>query len=202
MMEAFPVSVVPWEGEPVTVRRGGRIKRCSNTTLWYADWHDQPRGRHVHHAQDIFAPMGSLVVAPNAGRVREVRPGTSRGGHSLFLEVLDARGRVVRTYYMAHLMEAPVVEPGEIVQAGQVLGLLGRSGNARNTCPHLHIGARRYARGRAVNIYDELQRLNPTGPRGQEVLPRGKPPLVPRSSSPQSSPSCSPERTHDATDPS
>jgi len=44
----------------------------------------------------------------------------------------------MRVYY-AHLDEQ-WVEPGEFVRAGQALGAVGNTGNARTTPPHLHFG--------------------------------------------------------------
>ena len=51
--------------------------------------------------------------------------------------------RGVRTYY-AHL-DRHAVSPGERVHAGDVLGYVGNTGNARGGPPHLHFGV--YAMG-------------------------------------------------------
>ena len=52
--------------------------------------------------------------------------------------------RQVRTYY-AHL-DRLAVSPGERVHAGDVLGYVGTTGNARGGPPHLHFGV--YAVGK------------------------------------------------------
>jgi murein DD-endopeptidase MepM/ murein hydrolase activator NlpD len=57
------------------------------------------------------------------------------GGHNV--GVLGDDGL---TYYYAHFKNAPRVKAGQRVGAGQQLGDVGRSGNAANTPPHLHIG--------------------------------------------------------------
>ncbi|MCP5118411.1 MAG: M23 family metallopeptidase [bacterium] len=161
-IEVFPVELVPIPREQAVTRtRAGTTRRCPHDRIWYADWHESRRGRHKHHAQDIFAPIGSRVLAPEAGRVAATRE-TPRGGHSLKLEVLRRDGAVLRTYYFAHLHEAPMVTDGDMVPAGEPLGLVGRSGNATRTCPHLHISARRYSGGRKYNIYQELVAKDPT----------------------------------------
>ncbi len=59
----------------------------------------------------------------------------------------DVRGR--QSLYYAHL-DTQLVSSGERVRAGDTLGLVGNSGNARTTAPHLHFGI--YVRGEgAVN---------------------------------------------------
>ena len=166
-VEVFPVVPVATATAP-TVTRAGRVKRCiAAARTWYADWHEQPRGRFTHHAQDIFGPLGSPVLAPNAGVIvaSSATSGPSgKGGHYVKLAVVDTRGRTHRTYYLAHLRTTPLVAEGDQVEAGDQVGELGRSGNATRTCPHLHIGARRYIRGRAINIYEELRAAQRAGP--------------------------------------
>lgn len=153
MLRAFPVQVIPHPAGEVRTPSG---RACTSSRLWFADWHDvvRPSGR-VHHAQDILAPLGSLVLAPEDGRITESsaqRGPTERGGHFLRLATPE------RVYYFAHLREAPDVNEGERVEAGEVLGRVGRTGNASRTCPHLHLSARDRRRPRiALNLYDELR---------------------------------------------
>ena len=161
-IETFPVRlVVPPEDAPRETTASG--KACARTRLWYADWHDQNRGSRKHHAQDIFGPSGCEILAPEGGVIvassRTSGP-SPKGGHYVKLEVRNARG-AVRTYYLAHLRDV-AVEAGTVVHSGALLGHLGRSGNATRTCPHLHIGARRYKGGAAINIFPELVAVDPT----------------------------------------
>jgi murein DD-endopeptidase MepM/ murein hydrolase activator NlpD len=96
-------------------------------------------GVRRHEGVDIFAPRGTPVLAATDGLV--VRVGeTARGGRVVWL--LDPR-RGISTYY-AHLDEQHV-STGAIVRAGETLGTVGTTGNARTTPPHLHFGI--YARG-------------------------------------------------------
>ena len=104
---------------------------------------------HYHHdypATDIFAAVGCPVVSPVTGTVDEVsyvdtwNPATDvpavRGGLSISVVGVDG----VR-YYGSHLSAiAPGIRPGLRVVAGQLLGRVGKTGDARYTPSHLHFG--------------------------------------------------------------
>lgn len=153
-IQTFPVSVVP--GTTVEqATRGGTTRNCPRTRHWFTDWHHARRSHGVHHAQDIFAPSGSLVLAPEAGTVVYGDP-SPRGGHWLRLIAAD------RIYYMSHLLERPMVADGARVQAGELIARVGRTGNATTTCPHLHLGARDRGTRAPVNTYAELIAVDPT----------------------------------------
>ena len=159
-IEVFPVTLGddPSALRATTVTRNGRTRQCPKNRIWYSDWHLARRGARLHHAQDIFAPEGAWVLAPEYGVVvassADTGP-TEKGGHYIRVRAEDGR-----TYYMAHLMDLPDVRAGEQIIAGQLIARVGRTGNARTTCPHLHIGAR--LRGRAINLYPELRNVDPT----------------------------------------
>jgi murein DD-endopeptidase MepM/ murein hydrolase activator NlpD len=95
-------------------------------------------GRRDHHGIDIFAPRGTPVLASVDGVVRVDT--SDRGGQVIWLAPLDRRQRI----YYAHLHDWAVTD-GASVQAGQVIGYVGNTGNARTTPPHLHFGV--YDRG-------------------------------------------------------
>lgn len=95
-------------------------------------------GRRDHHGVDIFAPRGTPVVAVTEGRINSVRE-TGLGGKQVWLR--DAAGH---NYYYAHL-DSQLVREGMRVSPGDTLGLVGNTGNARTTPPHLHFGI--YQRG-------------------------------------------------------
>jgi murein DD-endopeptidase MepM/ murein hydrolase activator NlpD len=103
-------------------------------------------GHHDYPAVDIFAPIGTGFVAVTDGvvdfvsRVDTWDPESDdpvvRGGLSVAIVGDDG----VR-YYGSHLSAVePGIEPGVRVQAGDRLGLSGKSGNAAPTDPHLHFG--------------------------------------------------------------
>ena len=114
-----------------------------------ADVGDYSPGGHSYPATDIFAPIGTRFVAVTSGVVQgtsrsdawdlDVNDGATRGG--LFVSLIGDDG--VR-YYGSHLSAvADGIEAGVRVEAGQLLGLVGISGSARDTPPHLHFGISR-----------------------------------------------------------
>jgi murein DD-endopeptidase MepM/ murein hydrolase activator NlpD len=86
-----------------------------------------------HHGDDLFAPLGTPVVAVARGKLSLV--GWNRlGGWRLWLT--DRKGN---SFYYAHLAGyARGILKHRQVQAGQVVGFLGRTGDAFTTTPHLH----------------------------------------------------------------
>lgn len=100
---------------------------------------DRDGGRRRHHGVDVFAPRGTPVVASAPGHVTNVGE-TSIGGKVVWVWDPE-RGQ---SMYYAHL-DSQLVERGRVVRIGDTLGLIGNTGNARNTPPHLHFGI--YRRG-------------------------------------------------------
>ena len=98
-------------------------------------------GRRSHHGVDVFAPRGTAVVAASAGRVSRVSD-TRMGGKVVWVHDEVRRSRI----YYAHL-DSQHVRPGQVVEAGDTLGFVGNTGNARNTPPHLHFGIYRQREG-------------------------------------------------------
>lgn len=111
-----------------------------------AAWVDYGPYHHDYPATDIFCPVGSEFLAATSGIVDFVnrvdqwntttdRP-EDRGG--LMLAIVGDDGW---RYYGSHLSAiAEGIAPGVRVEAGQVLGYTGNSGNASGTPPHLHFG--------------------------------------------------------------
>lgn len=113
-------------------------------------WGD-PRdaGARRHEGVDIFAKRGTPALASAAGVVRQVNT-TPRGGKVVWLTDIERR----QSFYYAHL-DSQTVQVGQRVQPGDTLGLIGNTGNAKGTGPHLHFGIYRYGRG-ATNPYPYL----------------------------------------------
>lgn len=102
-------------------------------------------GARSHEGIDIFAPRGTPVLAGSDG---VAWAGENRlGGTVVFLRDPD-RGH---SLYYAHL-DRHAVATGQRVRAGDTLGFVGNSGNARGTAPHLHFGVYRRGEG-AIDPY-------------------------------------------------
>lgn len=103
--------------------------------------------RPGHNGVDIAAPKGTLIRAASAGRVIvsvcdpdqygrrdcDVDGSPSKGGCGWFVDILHA-DQVVTRY--CHMVSRPDVAEGDLVEAGQVIGKVGSSGNSSG--PHLH----------------------------------------------------------------
>lgn len=110
------------------------VDGAAPTDIWSVFGDPRGGGRRIHHGIDIFAPRGTILRAATDAYVARV--GTrSLGGKIVTL--YDQR-RDIYLYY-AHLDDW-LVEEGSFVRAGDPVGRVGNTGNARYTPPHLHIG--------------------------------------------------------------
>jgi murein DD-endopeptidase MepM/ murein hydrolase activator NlpD len=110
-------------------------------------------GARRHEGVDIFAPRGTPAVAAGPGIITRVQE-TAIGGRVVWL----AETGTGRHLYYAHL-DRQLVQAGQVVQAGDTLGLVGNTGNARTTVPHLHFGIYGGGRG-AVNPWPFVRRAD------------------------------------------
>lgn len=86
-----------------------------------------------HRGEDIFAPMGTPVLAVAAGTLHTIGF-TPLGGYRLWL-----RDRQGNEFYYAHLSAySPLAVEGREVEAGDVIGFVGDTGDAQGGSPHLH----------------------------------------------------------------
>jgi hypothetical protein len=86
-----------------------------------------------HEGVDIFAPRGTPVIATADGLARTAT--NALGGNVVWLHEPGNR----RRFYYAHL-DRWAIEGTAQVRAGDLLGFVGNTGNARTTSPHLHFG--------------------------------------------------------------
>ena len=100
-------------------------------SFWGAD---RDGGARTHEGIDMFAARKTPVVAAAPGKITRVHE-TEIGGKVVWLRVADKN----YTLYYAHL-DTQLVNDGESVETGDTLGLMGNTGNARTTSPHLHFG--------------------------------------------------------------
>ena len=86
-----------------------------------------------HHGEDIFAAAGTPLLAVADGTLHTI--GFNKiGGYRLWLR--DTEGD---EFYYAHLSAySPLAVEGRSVQAGDVIGFVGATGDADGGAPHLH----------------------------------------------------------------
>ncbi len=92
------------------------------------DWGNPRSGGRKHEGTDLFAAMGSPVVAPVGGTVKKYEGGNA----GLAFYLLGSDGV---EYFGAHL--SALTKTGS-VRAGEVIAAVGDSGNAKGGVPHVH----------------------------------------------------------------
>ncbi len=99
----------------------------------YGDW-------RFHYGVDLSAPQGTPIIASRSGQVTTATYDSSSG---YYVSINHLDGFSTRYLHMTHY----IVEPGEYVVAGQIIGYCGSTGTS--TGPHLHFSV--YYNGTAVN---------------------------------------------------
>lgn len=110
-------------------------------TSFWGDARDA--GARSHEGIDIFGAFRTPLLAAADGIVTSVT-NNNLGGKVIFMR---PKGKDFVLYY-AHL-DSQMVQSGQRVQSGDTIGLMGNTGNARTTPPHLHFGI--YAVGGAID---------------------------------------------------
>lgn len=91
-------------------------------------------GLRRHDAIDIIAERGTPVVSASAGTVEKLFE-SRKGGRTVYIRAPGGQ----RIHYYAHLdAYAADLREGQRVRAGEPLGTVGSTGNARDDAPHLH----------------------------------------------------------------
>ncbi len=86
-----------------------------------------------HHGEDIFSPLGTPLLAVADGTLFSVG-WNDIGGWRLWL-----RDRLGNEFYYAHLSAySPLAVNGRSVKAGDVVGFMGKTGDAEFSPVHLH----------------------------------------------------------------
>lgn len=124
-----------------------------------SDQFDDARGEgRGHEAIDIAAPLGTPVLAVDAGVVAKLFTSV-RGGLTVYQ--FDTRSELA--YYYAHLdAYAEGLAEGQVLARGDLIGYVGFTGNANPAAPHLHFAVFRLGpeklwwKGTAINPYPLL----------------------------------------------
>lgn len=125
---AYTVSIYTAPSLAYPVHKRGNPRLMSP---WGAE---RDAGARSHEGVDIGAPRGTAAIAAADGRITRVT-WNSLGGKVVFMRTKD---RAYNLYY-AHL-DSQLVRSGQYVSAGDTIGLIGNTGNAVTTPPHLHFG--------------------------------------------------------------
>ncbi len=122
---------------PIAGRSGSS---CANS-FGAPRWPDR-----THMGDDCFAPIGTPLVAVESGTIRYATPtgpaydcATGAGDGSG--NRVSVRGVSGYVYYYGHLDQI-LVDTDQQVMRGQVIGTVGRTGNAACSTPHLHFEAK------------------------------------------------------------
>lgn len=136
----------PVEELPIPVLLGVATRNLSKN---FGDARDG--GARTHEGLDIMAPMGALVASPTEAVVTRTGEGGSAG---IYVYTANPGGE---TFVYMHLMAiADGVKAGTKLEAGDIIGYVGDTGNAKGGAPHLHFEIRD---GReAIDPYPRLAR--------------------------------------------
>jgi Peptidase family M23 len=147
----------------------GRIVFPVVGRVQYTNDYGAPRPQGPHEGNDVMAPRRALAVAAEPGKVK-FWTSSAPAGCMLYLY-----GKSGTTYLYIHLNNdltnrndnrgkcvagtayAPGLKNGQKVQAGQLLGFVGDSGDANGVATHLHFEVHPHDGG-PVNPYRYLNR--------------------------------------------
>lgn len=105
---------------------GATDKDWNHQSFWHRPW----GASGVHKGIDIFAKKGAPVVATQSGLI--IYQGNIKLGGNIVL-IVSKRGWL---YYYAHLSTLQTKK--RFIKQGDLIGLVGNSGNAKNKPAHLH----------------------------------------------------------------
>lgn len=100
------------------------------------------RWGRMHRGIDIAAPVGTPIFAAAPGVV--IKSGWNKGGYGNLVDIQHPDGTLTRYAHNYRLL----VQPGQFVEQGQQISLMGSTG--RSTGSHLHFEVHRGGKG-AVN---------------------------------------------------
>ncbi len=105
-------------------------------SIWHMDdWHFPRAGGRVHMGNDVFADEGTPIYSPVNGRVDWLQ-NVDRGTAGLGIAVMGDNGW--RWVFVHNQRPVPGLQQGQRVSVGDLIGYVGKTGNARTTPPHAH----------------------------------------------------------------
>ena len=134
------------------------VAKSGNPRLISFWGNSRDNGARKHEGVDIAAKFRAPALAAAEGTVSSVTE-NRLGGKVVFLRNAATGDNL----YYAHL-DSQIAYNGQKVKPGDTLGLIGNTGNARNTVPHLHFGI--YTYGGAI---DPFPFINPVAKAPKEI---------------------------------
>lgn len=111
-------------------------------------WGDARSNGRSHEGIDILAPRGTPIISPTKAVVSQIGYGANGGNYVYTINPGGER------FYYAHLDSyAEGLVKGKVLEAGDVIGHVGNTGNASGGPTHLHFGI--YKNG-ASNPYPRI----------------------------------------------
>lgn len=107
-------------------------------------------GTRKHQGQDIVAPRGTPIISPTEAVVTRIGVGGSAG---IYVYTANPGGEVLAYMHLDDV--APGLSRGDVLQAGDLIGFVGDTGNAKGTTPHLHFEIRNGRK--AIDPYPRLR---------------------------------------------
>ena len=127
------------------------------------DWHYPRSHGRRHKGIDMLAPLGTPVVAIADGRLTVVDRIDNFDGDNDLGGIAVTYETEVGRFYASHLDAIPDdLVDGQEVEAGDVLGWIGNSGNAQGGPHHLHLGW--YMGESAINPFPTMALICPKVP--------------------------------------
>jgi len=120
---------------PIEYKRGIVIRNDSRGEGFFAA---NRNGKRIHQGVDLWAEVSTPVLASRSGIVVAAKQNRGMGNF-----VIIQHPHNIRTIY-GHLSKIEVRQ-NEFVRQGQMIGLVGKTGNAnfRDIQPHLHFEVRK-----------------------------------------------------------
>jgi len=141
-----PAGTIPDEG----IRKGGSTGRIGYFGM------TRNGGDKMHAGVDLICGVGAPVYAAHAGRVMQAgwqNGGEGKPGAGYGLRVYLADSTTTSVYaHLCHLL----VQQGDELEAGQLIGFAGWTGNADPRDVHVHFEIRR---GDPVDPVEEFEKI-------------------------------------------
>jgi murein DD-endopeptidase MepM/ murein hydrolase activator NlpD len=102
-------------------------------------------GGRVHKGFDVTARCGTPLAAATTGTVVKRAYDPRLDGNYVVIRGLGER----RKYWYVHMRHPSIFQKGELVHVGQIVGFVGKTGNARTVGCHLHFEI--HVNGRPIN---------------------------------------------------